>query len=324
MAVEIFNLTLNQMLLMFALIVVGFILTKKKLLPDNAYVSFSKLETYLCVPALSMYTQMTKCTVATFKENWVLIIYGFAIVLCAIALAYPLSRLFVRKFKDSPELTYQRNIYKYAMAFSNYGFMGNFIVLGVFGEDMFFKYSLFTLGVAIMCTSWGLYILIPKEHGASILQNLKKGLLTPMMIAMVIGIIIGLLDLKQYIPQFLLSALESAGDCQGPVAMVLAGLVIGGYNFKELFTNKKVYVATFLRLIVIPSVLMLALMALGTSKEIMTLALICFATPLGLNTIVYPAAYGGDTKTGASMAMISHTLSVVTIPVMYLVFITIL
>lgn len=67
--------------------------------------------------------------------------------------------------------------------------------------------------------------------------------------------------------------------------------------------------------------MVLGLKALGTNKEIMTLALIAFATPLGLNTIVYPAAYGGDTKTGASMAMISHTMSVITFSLMYLLLI---
>ena len=66
---------------------------------------------------------------------------------------------------------------------------------------------------------------------------------------------------------------------------------------------------------------MILLKLLGTNDEIMTLALIAFATPLGLNTIVFPAAYGGDTKTGAAMAVISHTLSVITIPFMYLIFI---
>ncbi len=53
----------------------------------------------------------------------------------------------------------------------------------------------------------------------------------------------------------------------------------------------------------------------------MTLALIAFATSLGLNTIVSLAAYGGDTKIGASMTTISHTLSVITIPLMCLIFI---
>ena len=88
--------------------------------------------------------------------------------------------------------------------------------------------------------------------------------------------------------------------------------------------NQKVYVVTAMRLIVIPAVMMLVLKALGTSEAIMILALIAFATPLGLNTVVYPAAYGGETKTGASMAMISHTLSVITIPLMYLIFIVLL
>ena len=136
---EVFYLTLEQMLLMFLLIVVGFAFRKKKLLPDNAYSAFSKLETYLLVPSLTLYTQINKCTVASLTENWMLILYGAAIVLFSMALAYPLSKLFVRNAASSPVLTYQRNIYKYAMTFGNYGFMGNFIVLEVWGIDIFYK-----------------------------------------------------------------------------------------------------------------------------------------------------------------------------------------
>lgn len=321
---DIFFLTLKQMLVMFSLILVGYLLRKKRILPDNAYITMAKMETYIFVPALSLFTQMTKCTVKTFAENSSLILYGAVIVLTAIAAAYPLSRLFVRNHASSPEAAYQRNIYKYALTFGNYGFMGNFIILGVWGNDFFYKYSLFCLIIAIMCSGWGLYILIPKDQNVSVLENLKKGLVTPPMIALLAGMAIGLLNLGQFIPDFLLTTLDNAGACQGPVAMVLAGFVIGGYNFKELLQNKKVYAATAMRLVVIPAALMLLLKLLGTSDEIMTLALICFATPLGLNTIVYPSAYGGDTKTGASMTMISHTLSVLTIPLMYLLFIVLL
>ena len=121
--------------------------------------------------------------------------------------------------------------------------------------------------------------------------------------------------------RFILKALDNAGNCQGPVAMVLAGFVIGGYNLKELIVNKKVYIVTLFRLVIIPAVIMILLKLLGINDEKMTLALIAFATPLGLNTIVFPAAYGGDTKTGAAMTVISHTLSVISIPLMYLIFI---
>jgi len=299
-------------------------LRKKRILPENSHTTMSKLETFAFVPALTLFNQMTNCTVETFTANAKLILYGLIIVLLSVAAAYPISKLFIKKASRSSELLYQRNIYRYALTFSNYGFMGNFIILGVWGDELFYKYTLFTFFVGIICSSWGLYVLVPKEHNASLWANLKRGLLTPPVIALVIGMTFGLLNLKRFVPEFLLTAFENAAACQGPVAMVLAGFVIGGYNLKELLTNKKVYAVTGLRLIVIPAVIMLILKLLGTSDEIMTLALICFGTPLGLNTIVYPAAYGGDTKTGASMTMISHTLCVISIPLMYLLFIVLL
>ena len=77
-------------------------------------------------------------------------------------------------------------------------------------------------------------------------------------------------------------------------------------------------------IVIIPAIILIILKALGTSDEIMTFALVAFAAPLGLNTIVYPSAYGVETETGASMAMISHAFSIITIPLMYLVFIVLL
>lgn len=317
---EIFLLTVKQMLLIFILIMVGFILRKKSILPENSGTVMAKMETWIFCPALVLVTQMRKCTVETFSNNATLILYGLVIIVCAIALAYLLSRVFVRNAK-TPEELYQRNIYTYALTFGNYGYVGNMIILGVWGEEMFFKFSLFTFFVAIFCSSWGLYVLIPKDQGASLFENLKKGLLTPPIVGLVIGAVLGITGIAKYVPDFVTGALDDAGKCQGPVAMILAGFIIGGYNFKELFANVKVYIVSFVRLICIPAAMMLVLKVLGTDDILMTLALITFATPLGMNTIVYPAAYGGDTKTGASMTMISQVLSVITIPLMYLVFI---
>ncbi len=318
---EVFSLTLDQMLMLFSLILIGFFLRKKRIVPDDTFKVLSKLETFVFVPALSLHNQMTNCTVKTFAENSVLILYGFGCALAAVLLSYPLSRLFVKNCKDSTENAYARNIYKYAMTFGNYGYVGNFIVLGIWGDEAFFKYTMFTLVVGIFCSSWGLYILIPKDQNRGVIRNIIKGFSTPPMLALVLGILIGLLNLKQYVPEFVLNTLSNASNCMGPVAMLLAGVVIGGYSFKSLLTNKKVYIATLLRLIVIPGAMVLVLKLLGVSQEIQTFALIAFASPLGLNTIIYPAAYGAETKTGASMAMISHILSVITIPLMYLVFI---
>ena len=320
---EVFFLTLNQMAMMFTLILVGYILRKKQILPDSSVTTLSRLETYFLTPALSFSNMVKNASVETLSQNFKLVIYGFVFILSAVVLSYPLSKLFIKKSTDSA-LEYQRNIFKYAMTFGNFGYVGNFVVLGILGSEGLFKFMLFTFCLSIVSNSWGVYVLTPKISKRSSIKTLFRGLLTPPIIGLLSGIIVGLLNLSRFIPEFLQTALSNAANCMGPIGMILAGLVIGGYNIKELITNKKVYFATFMRLIVIPAAMMLVLRAIGASEEIMMLVLMAFAVPLGLNTIIFPAAYGGDTKTGASMAMISHTLAVITIPIMYLLFIVLM
>ncbi|NMB97145.1 MAG: hypothetical protein GYA02_11135 [Clostridiaceae bacterium] len=322
---EIFYLTLSQMLMMFTFILIGFILRKMKILPEASVTTMSRLETFVFVPALTLSNLMENCTVTALKENYVYILYGLAIVLPSLIIAYPLSKLFVKNYAESLELSYKRSVYKYALTFGNFGFFGNFIVLGVWGSEGLFKYLMFTFCVSLLCNSWGLFVLIPKEKsGVVTLKSVLKRMLTPPIMALMIGLAAGLLNIKAYLPDFFLDVLTKASSCMGPIAMLLAGFVIGGFEFKSLLLDKKVYVATILRLIVLPAIIVLILKIPGASKEIITYALICFGTPLGLNTIVYPASFGGETKTGASMAMISHTLSIITIPMMYLVFIVLM
>ncbi len=322
---EIFNMTLTQMLVMFLLMLTGYILRKGKFLPENASATISKLLAFVLSPALTLGNQIKMCTPETFINNSGLMVYGFVLVLVALGLSYPVSALIVKNPQKDPSIDYKRNIYKYALTFGNWGYMGNYIVLGIGGDELLFRYTMFTFFINIATYAWGIYILVPKEHNSgSMLKSLKKGLLTPPFIALVLGAILGISGIGKVVPVFVTNALDSAGNCMGPMAMILAGFVVGGYNFSQLLKDKKVYIVTFLRLIVIPAVFIIALKFLNTPKVIMQLALVCFAAPMGLNTVVYPAAYGGETKTGASMAMISHVLSVITIPIMYLVFIEIL
>ena len=320
---EMFNLTLSQLLMMTFLIILGFFLRKINALPENTDVAVSKLETFIFTPALSLITLMKYCTVENFTKNSKLILYGLFLGFLALLIAHLLSGFFVKGAKGDAVKSSLKNIYTYALTFGNFGFMGNFLILSIFGSEMLFKYTIFNLFLSFLCNSWGFYVLVPKEEGG-LIKNLKKGLLTPPVFAIVIGCILGLLNVEQYIPSFITEALKNASSCMGPCAMILAGIVIGGFNIKGLLKNKKIYMVTFLRLIVIPAFFMVLLHLIGAGKEIMILALIAYATPMGLNTIVFPAAYGGDTKTGASMTVISQSLSAITLPLMYFWFIGIL
>lgn len=319
---EIFYLTVDAMLMMFLLIIAGFILQRTKILPEGSDITLARLETYIMVPALNFYTWSSNCTVSAFKENSNLILWGIIVTAVAVSLGSLLCKVFVPDVPDDKK-AYQRNIYKYAMTFGNFGFMGNFLVLGIWGSEGLFKYSMFTLAMTFAVASWGVYILVPKTSKPSF-GTMVKNFFSPPTIGLILGCLAGLLGLTQYIPDFIMRAASNASNCMGPVSMILAGFVIGSYNFKKLITNKKVYVASLFRLILLPTLFILLLQALHVNKEIITWALIACATPLGLNTIVYPATFGGDTQTGASMALISHTVSVITIPLMYFIFIVLL
>ena len=318
---EILTLTLTQMAVMFVLMLTGYILKKKKFIPDDSAAVISKLLAFILSPALTLSNQITTCTPQLFIENSRLMLYGLITVLIAIGISYPISALFVRNREKTPERAYQRQIYKYALTFGNFGYMGSYIVLGIWGDVMFFKYTMFTFVLNMLVYAWGIYILVPKSYNSrGIWSNLTSGLLTPPFIALILGIFLGLTGISKYVPGFITSSLKSAGDCMGPMAMLLAGIVIGEYDFSELLKDKKVYLATLLRLIVIPAAFVGVLNILNVNYDIIVITLIAYATPMGLNTIVFPAAYGGSTKTGASMTMISSVLSIITIPLMYYIF----
>ncbi len=322
---KFFNLTLTQMLVMFVLMLAGYILQKGKFLPQNNSSVVSKILVFVLSPALTLSNQIKMCTPENLLSCSTLILYSIVILAVAIVLSYALSALIIKNRSNDPNSIYQRQIYKYAITFGNFAYMGNYIVLGIWGDAMLFKYLMFTFLMNATVLAWGVYILVPKsQNSKSMLSNLRTGLLTPPFLALVLGILMGITGASRYVPAFMTTALENAGNCMGPVAMLLAGMVVGEYDFGELLKNKKVYLTTLLRLIIIPSAFVGLLKIIGAAEEIVLITLIAYATPMGLNTIVYPAAYGGDTKTGAAMTMISSILCVVTMPIMYYIFVILL
>lgn len=196
--------------------------------------------------------------------------------------------------------------------------MGNAVVLGIFGEKVLFDYMIFTLPLCLYVYSYGTASLIPKKENEKDKFSLKA-FLNPICISMLLGAVAGISGVP--LPKFFTSAVSSAGACMSPLAMILTGFVVADFSIKKLASVKRIYLASILRLIVLPLAFVLILKLLKTDDTIVMLTLCATAMPLGLNTVVFPAAYGGDTTLGASMALISHLISIVTIPIMFSLFI---
>lgn len=304
---ETFIATLNPMLVMFSCIIIGFVLRKTGLTPDNTGTVLSKVENYVFMPAQVMSTFMTYCTVESLSVNYRYSLYSILCLAVSMLLGVPLSNLFSRDSKN-------RGVYRYALVFANFGFLGNSLVPQMLGQEYLYPYLLFTLPINTWAYMWGMNQMIPSE-GEKV--NPFKRLLNPVIIGLFAGAAMGLTGAAKLLPDFLISLLGNLSNCMGPVAMLLTGFIIGDFDVKELLKDKKVYIMTGLRLTVLPAVIVAATYLFGADLSVMTMALVAFGAALGLNSVVIPAAYGRDTKPGASMAMISHVAAVISLPLMY-------
>ena len=256
-----------------------------------------------------MGTFIENFTIERIGAAWKLLSVSFIIACIAIPFAILVSKLIT---KDK----YIQKIYTYGLSFSNFGFMGNAVVSSLF-PDIFFEYLIFTLPLWTLIYLWGVPCLLIADSGKK--QTFKESLksfINPMFIAMLIGMVIGLLNIK--LPKWIVSLIDVSGDCMSPVAMILTGVVVSSISLKKTFTNVRIYIVSIIRLIIMPVLFIAAASFFNIPEKIYICALCSLAMPLGLNTIVIPSALGKDTTVAAGMAVISHLLSCITIPLIFL------
>ena len=293
------------MLVLFSLILLGFILKKLNAIPDNTTMVLSKLENNLLVPALVLGTFAENFRVEKLSAAWQLFSVSFIICFVMMGLAVIVSKCCT---KDR----YIQKIYTYGLAFSNFGFMGNAVVSAVFPER-FLEYLIFTMPLWTMIYLWGVpCLLIPAQEGKQTIKGRLKAFVNPMFGAMILGMLLGLCNVP--VPAFATKVIDITGNCMSPVAMLLTGITIAQMDMKKVLPMGSIYVVSLVRLIVFP-LLFLGLFSFVSLPDTLVICTVCsLAMPLGLSTIVIPGGYGQDTSVATGMTLVSHLLSVITIP----------
>ncbi len=306
---EIFLSTLSQTTVLFLLIAIGFLLGRLRVLPEDSTKTLAKLENTVFVPCLILGTFLEHFTVERLSSYATLLLVSCGITAVVVPIAIFAARLLT---KDK----YERNIFTYGLVFSNFGFMGNAIVSALFG-DVFLDYLIFTLPLWFLIYLWGVpSLLIADASQTQTWRSRLRALVNPMFIAMLVGMVLGLSRIP--IPVPVLSVIDTAGSCMSPIAMLLTGITVSKISFRETFTSVRIYLVSLVRLALMPLLFLLVALVIPFSDTVRVCAVCSLAMPLGLNTIVIPSAYGRDTKVAAGMAIISHLLSLFTIPLIFM------
>ena len=305
-----FLTTLEQMIRILLFLAIGFGMNKLHILPNGASKGISKLATTLFLPAMLLHSNMTEFNLSDVATYGKIVMLG---VIIWAATTIPSLWIAKRLSGDDPN---DRGVFLYGLSFPNSGAIGTPLALALAGSVGLFKFNLFLLMYVVMTYSWGINLFLDTERKNSV-KRFFVNMLNPIFISMVVGLVLGALYAKRWMPPIIIQVAGDLGSCFVPVSLLMAGYSIAEYPFGDVFKQKKSYIFTALRLVIIPLLVMLALRFTGVAKDLTTLVLFAMASPSGMNVVVFPAAYGRDCKTGASIVLMSCLGSVITMPLLY-------
>lgn len=305
-----FLTTLAQMTRILLFLMVGFGLNRLHVLPKGAGAGISRLITMLFLPAMLIYNNMTEFRLADISSYSQLVLTGCVLWSIVTLISLPIAK------KLSGGNPLDRGIYLYGLSFPNTGAVGMPLVLALLGTAGLFRFNLFLLTCNIMTYAWGVNLFLDVERKHS-LKRFLVHLLNPVFVSMLIGLALGALGASIWMPPILCNFIEDLGDCFVPVSLLLSGYTIADYPVGDMFHQTKSYLFTAFRLLVFPLLAMMLIKLIGGSQFLATLAVMAFAGPSGMNVVVFPASYGRDCKTGASIVLLSSLGSLATVPILY-------
>ena len=300
-----FWLVLEQVLKFFCFMLLGFVFKKSGLLPADTTTVLSKLEVNLFLPAVVFSSFAQHFTVETFRLNAVLLLISACIVAASIAIGIVFARFTV---KDP----YHKKVVAYTLVVPNVSYVGIPLIMALYGNEAVMRVLIFMIPMLIYTNVKGYRMLMDKDTFS------RKSFLNPQVIAMVVGMVVGLTQIT--LPHLANEVIAGCSNCLSPVAMLLTGCVIAGFDMKKIVSNLLIYKVVLMRMVVLPLLFILSAKALHFSSEILLTIVAVHTMPTGLNTVIFPISAGKECSLGAGMTCISNVLAIGLIPLFFYLF----
>ena len=278
---------LKRIIVMFAFMMVGFFLYRKKLVTDEGTKGLGNLLLYIVVPAVII----KSFNIPASHEMTVNMLISFAAGLFAMALSVFIGRNF---FRNKP-------MEHFCAAFFNSGFLGLPLVSYVLGEGavVYVVALVFLIGFL----QW--------THGVYVITKAKST------IGLVLGLLIYFLPFE--LPALMSGAINDMAALNAPLAMVILGAYLAQTDFREFFTDIECYKVSLVRLVIAPLITLALLSVLPKSLNTIRLAvLITVATPVGSNAPIFGQLFGKDYVSATKYVSQSTILCVITMPLIIL------
>ena len=141
---------------------------------------------------------------------------------------------------------------------------------------------------------------------------MKWLLFNPGVISVLIGLPLFLLDVT--LPRILAEPVSYIASLNTPLAMLMFGTYLAQTDLRKMFLRKETYLVALLKLIAVPSAMLLVMRLCGITGVLCTALTISASAPTANNTVMFATKYGRDTAAASQTVAVVSFLSVLTMP----------
>lgn len=203
----------------------------------------------------------------------------------------------------------QRGVWRFAVTFSNVGFMGIPVCTLFFGEASLIYAVILMLPFNVLSYSLGTLMLTGGLKDFSL-----RRLLSPCVLASLLALALTLGRVRP--PAVVGECLAFVGDITTPMSLLIIGSLLAGQSIGQVFASPRLWGLAAIRLAALPVGLFAILRALGTDPLAVQVAVTQMAMPVAANGTMLCLEYGGDQDTMAQATFLTTLLSMVTVPVL--------
>ena len=312
---DTFLIMLKNVIIFVLLAVPGYLLVKGKKLTQQESGALTKLLTNVGMPFLILSSTLKlNLTPELAKTLLVAGILGIALN----AGMFFLSPIFTGKETDEK----RKNMMRVCMAFANNGFIGIPLARAVFGESSMVMVYLIILNIVTNVTLFTLAEPLLMEDKKKV--NLLKVIFTPVLIAFLAGLALNLLGVPQLIPEAQTYTTHFS-NIVTPLSMVILGMKLANVPMAKLFAAWRMYYVSAVRLVLYPALCVAVAMILqlipllSISADLVIAIFVAFAMPTFGLAPTFADQHKGDTEHAVVFTLGTTILSVVTIPVLYMI-----
>ena len=290
----------QQVLVLFCLMVVGFILGKAKLISDSGALTMSNVMMYVVAPSMLIVAFQRPFAKADFANFCWALLAAFAVHVVSMA-----AIMLIRDRSES-----RRRTLRFAGMFSNCGFMAYPLQTALLGTIGVFYGSAYVIVFTAMSWTFGVYLM----SGDKSRLSLRPLLLNPGIISVVIAMTLYVLRIS--LPGVLLTPITYLSGLNTPLPMVIVGYQLSHADFRTALKGASAWVCMAVRLVLMPLIALGLCMVLHLNGVLLMATVIAASTPPAALLSMFSAKFETDTELAASVVSVQTLISVLTMPVL--------